>query len=97
VLTVSGSSIIQATKFITGARIRPPAEDVATFSRNKCRAGAFPNRMPATATAEEYQRRAIAVRAAAEKTPVGVERDALLQLASRWDRLAEYKTEQARD
>jgi hypothetical protein len=50
--------------------------------------------MPYTATAKEYRRRAEGVRAAAKKTPPGAAREALLELASRWDQLAEYKTEQ---
>jgi hypothetical protein len=36
--------------------------------------------------------RAATVRAAAEKTPGGFERDALFRLAARWESLAAYKT-----
>jgi hypothetical protein len=49
--------------------------------------------MPYTATAKEYRRRAEGVRAAAEKIPAGAAREALLELASQWDQLAEYKTD----
>lgn len=47
--------------------------------------------------AQEYRRRAVAVRERAGALPLGQERDGLLRIAAQWDRLAQYKDDQELD
>ena len=47
--------------------------------------------------AEEYRRRAAAVRERAESLPSGAEREGRFKIADQWDRLAQFKEDQELD